>query len=102
LMLKIAVAQMPVVAIAIGGMMLFQSTNRWWMACIAGLMQGLICSIPISFTLQAIAIDTNNINAFLWPPFVSVVVASFVNLVWNNIFMHKKLKPEMSKKSLAK
>jgi hypothetical protein len=28
LMLKIAVAQMPVVAIAIGGMMLFQSTNR--------------------------------------------------------------------------
>jgi Na+-driven multidrug efflux pump len=88
-MLKATVLQMPIIAIAIGGMMLFQATSLWWRACIVGLMQGLICCVPISFIFQAIAISSNNVNVFIWTPFIVAVVASIANTLWSTIYMYK-------------
>lgn len=89
IMLKATILQMPIISIAIGGMMLFQATGLWWRACITGLMQGLICCVPISFTLQAIAISSHNINIFIWTPFIVALVASLANTIWSIIYMYK-------------
>jgi Na+-driven multidrug efflux pump len=88
-MLKATILQMPIISIAIGGMMLFQATGLWWRACVAGLMQGLICCLPLSFTLQAIAIANHNVAVFIWSPFIIATFASCINTVWSVLYMYK-------------
>lgn len=88
-MLKATVLQMPIISIGIGGMMLFQATSLWWRACIAGLMQGLICCLPLSFILQAIAVSEHNVDIFIWTPFIVATSASITNTIWSVIYMYK-------------
>lgn len=102
MMLKATIIQMPVIAVAIGGMMLFQATGLWWRACIAGLMQGLICCLPISFTLQAVAVQSHNINVFIWTPFMVAVVASIINTIWSVVYMYKHFRDKDAKNIVVK
>lgn len=85
--LQISMLQMPVMAIGIGGMTLFQATGRWWQASIAGVMQGVICCLPISFLMQWICIKYTNIDLFLWVPLVIAGVATIANLIWSIIYI---------------
>lgn len=89
LMLLIAMLQMPIFSIGIGGMMLFQATNRWWQASLCGIMQGLICAVPISFLMQWAAITHQNINLFLWNPFLILCITVIIVFVWSVSYMYK-------------
>ena len=65
MMLLIATIQMPIYAFTIGGQIIFQATSKSLFACICGLMQGLICNVPISFIIALISISTGSITLFL-------------------------------------
>ena len=95
LMLKATILQMPIIAVAIGGMMLFQATGLWWRACLAGIMQGLICAVPLSFILQAVAVGSHNVNVFIWTPFIVAGVSSGINTVWSIVYMQKHFKDRL-------
>jgi Na+-driven multidrug efflux pump len=88
-MLMIALLQMPMFGIGIGGMMLFQATHRWWQASICGIMQGIICAIPISFLMQYLAISKNTITLFLWNPLIILSVAVLIVFIWSVRYMYK-------------
>jgi Na+-driven multidrug efflux pump len=81
--------QMAITAVGIGGMMIFQATGRWWRAAIAGIMQGIIYCIPLSFLIQYLATQTHNVNLFLWCPFIVVCCSAITVLIWSCIYIHK-------------
>jgi Na+-driven multidrug efflux pump len=86
--LKISISQMCITTIGIGGMTLFQATGRWWRAAIAGIMQGIIYCLPLSFLLQYCAVQSHNVDLFLWCPFIIVSCSAITNLVWSTIYIH--------------
>lgn len=100
LILRIAILQMPMIAIGIGGMMMFQATGRWWQASICGLMQGVICCIPISFLVQFIAISTHSVTLFLWCPFMVLATSALAMLTWSLIYTRLHLSPDIKGRKL--
>jgi Na+-driven multidrug efflux pump len=95
---------MAITAIGIGGMMLFQATGRWWRAALAGIMQGVIYCLPLSFLLQHIAIQTANVDLFLWCPFIIVCCSAITTFIWSLIYIrlhfldkHAKFAPSLQK-----
>jgi Na+-driven multidrug efflux pump len=91
---------MPMIAIGIGGMMMFQATGRWWQASICGLMQGVICCIPISFLVQFIAISTHSVTLFLWCPFMVLATSALAMLTWSLIYTRLHLSPDIKGRKL--
>jgi Na+-driven multidrug efflux pump len=96
----ISIVQMAITAIGIGGMMIFQATGRWWRAAIAGIMQGIIYCIPLSFIIQYWAIKIHNVDLFLWCPFIVVCCSALTVFIWSLIYIrhhfldkHAKLAP---------
>jgi Na+-driven multidrug efflux pump len=79
---------MAITAIGIGGMMIFQATGRWWRAAIAGIMQGIIYCIPLSFIIQYWAMQIHSVNLFLWCPFIIVCCSALTVLIWSIIYIH--------------
>jgi Na+-driven multidrug efflux pump len=78
---------MAITAIGIGGMMLFQATGRWWRAAIAGILQGIIYCVPLSFIIQYASIQTHNVDLFLWCPFIVVCCSAMTAFIWSVIYI---------------
>lgn len=102
MMLLISLAQLPVFSMAIGGQLMFQSTGRSLFASICGIMQGFLVNFPVSFSLVAICKTTHSINLFLWNPFIVIVLAAIITLIWSSIYMRKHFSPDLKTKKLNK
>jgi Na+-driven multidrug efflux pump len=91
---------MAITTIGISGMMLFQATGRWWMAVIAGILQGIIYCIPLSFLIQYWAITFNSVELFLWCPFIIVCCSATTSLIWSIIYIHLHFLDKHAKQAL--
>lgn len=80
------------VGLTVAAMMLFQSTNQWWKACINGIMYGIICYIPIIFLAEYIAKTTNNPWLFICAPIIIASIAAIICNIWSIIYLHKNCK----------
>jgi Na+-driven multidrug efflux pump len=96
----VAILQMPMIAVGIGGMMMFQSTGRWWQATICGMMQGIICCIPITFLIQFVSMSVGSIALFLWCPFIALAVSALTVFTWSFIYTRKHFTPDVRGKHM--
>ncbi|MCF0217990.1 MAG: hypothetical protein HUJ42_03040 [Malacoplasma sp.] len=87
--------QFPFLALSVGGLALFQSTNKKTWNIIASLTPGVFCFYPIIFIMSSIAIQTNAVTVMVFTGFTNNVVSSFVLLAYSiyfiALFSNKKL-----------
>ena len=94
-MLMIGMLQMPVYAFTIGGQIIFQSTGKSLNASICGLMQGIICNMPITFIMFGACIVNRNIELFLWNPVIVVFTSSTIIFIWTVIYIRNHYSPDV-------
>lgn len=80
--------QLPFVAISISGLSLFQSSGKMFMTIFLSLFQGLICFIPILFTMSNIAITIENKYVMIYTGFSNILISSLLIDVFSEIYLH--------------
>ena len=95
MMLMIGMLQMPVYAFTIGGQIIFQSTGKSLNASICGLMQGIICNMPITFIMFGTCIAIGDIELFLWNPVFVVLASSTIIFIWTVTYIHNHYSPDI-------
>ena len=79
--------QFPFISLSIGGLALFQSTNKKIANVVLSLMQGTITFYPILFIMSAIAQNTQNVNVMVFTGFTNIAISSLIIFVCSLIFI---------------
>lgn len=86
-------AQVFFVATGANSQQYFQNTNRVLYFWIVSLTHGLFVFIPLLFIFQAITLQTNNIEVFIWLLTANAALAGLINIAFGqihtNLFMDK-------------
>ncbi|MDE7100151.1 MAG: hypothetical protein K2N99_02865, partial [Malacoplasma sp.] len=78
--------QFPFISLSIGGLALFQSTNKKIANVVLSLMQGTITFYPILFIMSTIAQNTQNVNVMVFTGFTNIAISSLIIFVCSLIF----------------
>ncbi|MDE5841722.1 MAG: hypothetical protein K2H11_01960, partial [Malacoplasma sp.] len=70
--------QFPFISLSIGGLALFQSTNKKIANVVLSLMQGTITFYPILFIMSSIAQSSQNVNIMVFTGFTNIAISSFI------------------------
>lgn len=81
----------PITALSIGGLMIFQATNRLVTSMFIAILQGLICFPIVCAITASTACIVGNIWIFIPTNAINAFVASIIISIYSNFFLYKRL-----------
>ncbi|WP_027120001.1 MATE family efflux transporter [[Mycoplasma] testudinis] len=81
--------QLPFIALAIGGLAIFQATGKMWLNILLSLMQGLITFFPVLYIMAAISVATSSWEVMFYSGFINIVISSLIIFAIAEIYMAK-------------
>ncbi|MDE7112263.1 MAG: hypothetical protein K2N92_01540, partial [Malacoplasma sp.] len=79
--------QFPFISLSIGGLALFQSTNKKIANVVLSLMQGTITFYPILFIMSSIAQSSQNVNIMVFTGFTNIAISSLIIFICSLLFI---------------
>lgn len=80
--------QLPFLSLSVGGIAVFQSSNKKIINIILSLMQSVIVFYPLLFLFQEISLKTSSYILFIYCGFINIVISSIIIFLVTLFFMN--------------
>ncbi len=103
-LMLIVTMQIPIFALGVGGMLLFQSCGKTFMSNLTSITQGLITFVPLIYIFYFSALQNNDIWLFAWCGSSNTIISGGIiflaALIYSKFYMGKKEKYQIPNEML--